>query len=132
MILFFFFIFLMLFLMPGGGGDLGILPSVSFLLVMVLHFVTILLILGLQVFYIVDAVKNESWSQNTKIIWILALFFGGFFAAPIYWYLNIWKDTHLDAGSKVLESGAGFVPADEAEREIISEEPSQPEPHSWR
>lgn len=130
-LLFILFIFLLIALSP--GGDPGNLFGVFFGFVFVIHFLTIFLILGLQIFYIVNAVKSESLTQNMKIVWIIALFFGGFVAMPIYWYINIWKESELEsAGYRGLQSGENFDPARSADRDRRVEDPVPPEPHSWR
>jgi hypothetical protein len=133
MALFILFAFLMVLLAPGSGGELEGVFAIMFLLLMLIHFITIALILGLMIYYIIDAVKSESLSQNGKIGWIVALFFGGFFAMPFYWYLNIWKKTETDpAGYPGLESGYNFDPAYETEWETRQEDPVPPGPQSWR
>jgi hypothetical protein len=128
---FFLFVISMIVMAPGGGGELGVIPGILFLLVMVLHFATIFLILGLLIFYIVNAGKSEKFTQGEKIAWIVALFFGGMIAMPIYWYMNIWKGTPDDADYKELADGYDFESAttydSEERREAIPRKP-----HNWR
>jgi len=59
---------------------------------LVVHFITVWLMLGLLVFYIVLAVKRESFEQTTRIVWIILLCLMGTFAMPVYWYLYVWRD----------------------------------------
>lgn len=78
---------------PLGGGDLGPVFGGAFVLLFLVHMITIFLTLALTVFYIVHAVKNTKLDSNMRIIWIVLFFFGGMIAEPIYWYLQIWKQS---------------------------------------
>lgn len=131
MFLFFGFIFMMI--LSGPGDGVGVFSGLAFVLFMVLHFLTIFLILGLQIYYIVHAVKNELISQNGKIAWIVAFFFGGMIAMPIYWYISIWKTANGDItnyGS--LTGGDNFESAYPNEQDYKTSEPVPREPHTWR
>ncbi|CAN5578674.1 hypothetical protein BH10ACI2_BH10ACI2_21780 [soil metagenome] len=75
----------------GPGSGAGALGGLAFLVFIAIHLLTILLTLGLTVFYIIHAVKNLKLDSNMRIVWILLFFFGGMIAHPIYWYLEIWK-----------------------------------------
>ena len=55
------------------------------------HFLTILLIFGLMLFYVVHAVRNPRVSGNMKIVWVICLVQLNIMAVPIYWFLEIWK-----------------------------------------
>ncbi len=115
------------------GGDLGPIGGFTFLLLMLVHFLTIFLIIGLQIFYIVNVFKNERVSQDMRVVWILALFFGGLFAMPIYWYLNIWRELPEDHPMyRSLPSADAFSRADSSRWEERTGDPVPPEPHSWR
>ena len=65
---------------------------VAFGILMVLHLLTILLSLGLMVFYIVRIVREPRHDPEKRIIWILLLVFAGWAAMPVYWYLYIWRE----------------------------------------
>ena len=84
MFLFFILVFSMLFLGPGAER---VMPFVF-----VLHMLTILLVLGLTVFYIVDIFKNERVEKDKKVLWAMVIFFGNMVAMPVYWYLYVWKE----------------------------------------
>ena len=56
------------------------------------HFITIWLMLGLLVLYIMLAVKREQFDQTTRIVWIILICLMGTFAMPVYWYLYIWRE----------------------------------------
>lgn len=55
------------------------------------HFLTILLMLALMPFYIILAVKNGRVDHTTRIVWIVLMSTVTMFAAPVYWYLYIWR-----------------------------------------
>jgi hypothetical protein len=50
-----------------------------------------LLSLGLLIFYLIHAAKNNSLNTNERLIWILIFVFAGIIGFPIYWYMQIWK-----------------------------------------
>lgn len=77
---------------PGRGGDLGPLFGIGFLIIFVLHMFTVFLSLGMTVFHVIHAVKNESLESNMRIVWIVLFFFAGMIAEPIYFYLEVWKE----------------------------------------
>jgi hypothetical protein len=56
------------------------------------NLLTGLLNLGLEIFYIVHAIKSIDPKSNMRVIWIIVLLMFGFIAFPIYWYLYIWKE----------------------------------------
>ena len=87
-----------------GGAPLGF--PVAFAGIFVLHLFTMLEIIGLLVFYIVNVFRNPNVVGDRKALWAIVLFLGGFIAMPIYWYLYIWRDmkpTTLPANGGVLE-----------------------------
>lgn len=89
------FVFAMVFgstLEPGRGGELNPLLGVGFGVLFLVHMFTILLSLGMTVFHVIHAVKNESLESNMRIVWIVLFFFAGMIAEPIYFYLEVWKD----------------------------------------
>ncbi len=115
------------------NGNIGPIGGFAFLLFMLIHILTILLILALQVFYIVNVFKNERVSQDLRVVWVLALFFGGLFAMPIYWYMNIWRELPEDHPAyRGLPEAGSFQSADAASWDQRTGEPVPPEPHSWR
>ena len=127
------FAFLMVLTAPGGGGEFEGIFAVLFLLFMVIHVITIFLSLGMMIYYIIDAVKSETMKQNSKIGWIIALFFAGFFAVPFYWYMNIWKRQETEEFQYPgLDAGYGFDPAYQTEWEERQKDPVPPGPQSWR
>lgn len=93
--IFMIFVFAMMFgsaLEPGRGGELNPLFGIGFGVFFLVHMFTILLSLGMTVFHVIHAVKNESLESNMRIVWIVLFFFAGMIAEPIYFYLEVWKD----------------------------------------
>jgi len=64
----------------------------AFPLVFVAHCFTMLVMIGLDVFYIVNVFKNPRVKQEMKVLWAIVLLMGGFIAMPIYWYLILWRE----------------------------------------
>ncbi len=90
--LFFGFIFAMVL---GMGTELdrgGGAPGRPFIILFILHGLTMLWIMALLAFYIYDVFNNERVSKDKKALWAVVLFLGNMFAMPVYWYLYIWHD----------------------------------------
>lgn len=68
-----------------------VIAPVGFLLIFVLHMATILLMTAQMPFYIVLAVKNAQLEETLRIVWIVLFAVVSIFAAPVYWYLYIWR-----------------------------------------
>lgn len=133
-LIFFIFIFGMIaFSGPGSGGGRELDPifGVGFLLVFVIHIFTILLSLALTVFYIVHAVKNTRLDPNMRIVWIVLFFFGGMFAEPVYWYLEIWREKPAEAIKAQLPWQAASVDSSFQEARTGAYVPPN-EPPDWR
>jgi hypothetical protein len=90
MILFFAFIFLTILLGRGGPPDNG-MPAM-FAMIFGLHILTMLIIVALTVFYIVNVFKNDRVNKDQKALWAIVIFLGNMIAMPIYWYLYIWRE----------------------------------------
>jgi hypothetical protein len=56
------------------------------------HMLTMLVTLGLMIFYIVDVFGNTRFPRDQRVLWLLVILLGGPIGMPIYWYLNIWRD----------------------------------------
>ncbi len=65
--------------------------AVGFFAFMALHLGTIFVMTAQMPFYIVLAVKNDRLDQTRKIIWVVLFAVVSLFAAPVYWYLYIWR-----------------------------------------
>lgn len=114
---------------PGGGSELDPFLGGGFVVLMVVHFITMFLIMALTVFYIIHAVKNTKLDSNMRIIWIVLFFFGGMIAEPIYWYLQIWKNPEPSI-SQLNPQPASTWAANEEVRQKSYVPPN--EPPDWR
>lgn len=47
---------------------------------------------GLQIFYVIHAIKNRTTSDTNKILFVLGTYFLPFVAMPVYFLLHLWKD----------------------------------------
>ena len=127
-----FFIFILssfFFLSAGPEAD-----PVSFRIIFLVHLLTMLWILALTVFYIVNVFRNERVDKDKKVLWAVVLFMGNIIAMPIYWYLYIWKEPAMRlSGPASLNSGDPNVWVNNAK--ASSEEPQYVpprEPPNWR
>lgn len=77
---------------PGRGGELNPLFGIGFVIFFIFHIFTVFLSLGMTVFHVIHAVKNERLESNMRIVWIILFFFVGIVAEPIYYYLEVWKE----------------------------------------
>jgi len=89
LILFFVVIFSTVVFRP-GSGESGPPPLIA--LILPLHLFTMLAVMGLMVFYIVNVFRNDRVDKDQKALWAVVLFMGNMIAMPIYWYLYIWRE----------------------------------------
>ena len=139
MIFFFMFIFSMFLFIPtapppgpglGPGSDPSG-PPMFFFLIFPLHFLTILWIIALTVFYMVNVFRNDRVNKDMKVLWAVVLFMGGMIAMPIYWYLYIWREeTPGSSTPAALGSGAWTPGAQTNDRQQQYVPP--PEAPNWR
>jgi hypothetical protein len=71
---------------PGSG------PPAWVPLLFVAHIGTMMLMLGLTVFYGIHAYRSVRVPENRRIIWVLLNVLGSFIAQGFYWYLFIWRE----------------------------------------
>ena len=131
LLLFFVVIFATEFFMPGSGQP-GPPPLIA--LILPLHFLTMLVVLALLVFYIVNVFKNDQVEKDKKALWAIVLFMGSMIAMPVYWYLYIWKAApvfsnrnHGQLVSGDATSSINNVPTREDENQYVPREPP-----NWR
>lgn len=70
-------------------------PSIfmgGFAFVFLFHFITIVLALGLTVFYAINIFRNDRVESDKKPLWLIIIFVGNVIGMIIYFYLFIWKD----------------------------------------
>lgn len=94
---------------------------------------TVLLSLGLSVYYLVHAIKREDMKRDMKIGWAILFLFFGIFAQPVYWYMHIWKEpefaTHTPEQLYAANT-ADWVRPEETRRQGEYVPPN--EPPDWR
>ena len=84
----FFIIYVAVFAITASDVDAGI-PLYGSLLT--IYLATILGMLGLVVYYIVNVFKGGAVPQNRQVLWTLILIFACPLSLPFYWYFYIWK-----------------------------------------
>jgi hypothetical protein len=104
MILFLFFIFSSILFMPAKGEESG--SPFFFAVFIAIHLLTMLWIMGLTVFYMVNVFRNDRVDKDKKVLWAVVIFMGNMIAMPVYWYLYIWKE-EVPAGSLPSHSSLG-------------------------
>jgi hypothetical protein len=72
-------------------GSGGAMPTL-FVAIFPLHILTVFLVMGLTIFYIVNVFRNDRVDKDKQILWTILLFMGSIIAMPIYWYLYIWSE----------------------------------------
>ena len=92
-----FFGYLLVSLMTGGGSITN-LPSLlreilSLEFMLPVHVCSLLLEVGLLIFYLIHTIKNTKASDAMRIALGLGHLFLPFVAMPIYYYLYIWRET---------------------------------------
>jgi hypothetical protein len=104
MVFFFLVVFSSVFFMNSSRGpESG--PPLLFLVIFPLHLLTMLGIIGLSIFYIVNVFRNDRVDKDKKVLWAVVLFLGNMIAMPIYWYLYIWKEPGIVPTPLPLNSG---------------------------
>lgn len=63
----------------------------AFLFIFPLHMLTMLLMFALITIYVVHAFRTNLIPEDRRILWVVVLLFGNLIAAPIYWYLYMWR-----------------------------------------
>lgn len=110
-------------------------PGLIWAVIIPLHILTMLWMIGLTVFYMVNVFRNDRVNKDMKVLWAVVLFMGSIVAMPIYWYLYIWRDvTSPSIGNEPPLVGSGpesqwIHQSREAER-VASDRPRTPP--DWR
>jgi hypothetical protein len=101
---------------------------------MAVHLFTMLWIMALTVFYMVNVFKNDRVEKDKKVLWAVVIFMGSMIAMPIYWYLYIWKETpanNVPVPSALRSAGTtGWVTEASDNRDAQYAPPAQPP--NWR
>lgn len=136
MIFFFVVVFFSFFMMSQEGSSEGGAMPILFMILIPLHLLTMLLIMGLTVFYIVNVFRNNRVEKDKKVLWAVVLFMGSIIAMPIYWYLYIWREgvesvTVSDSRKELSGTEAtSWVNQESSKRE--REYAPTPQPTDWR
>jgi len=48
--------------------------------------------LGLQIFYVIQEIKNKALNDTNRILFVIGTFFLPYVAMPIYFFVYLWKD----------------------------------------
>jgi TM2 domain-containing membrane protein YozV len=75
-----------------AGAPDSVALSSDFVSIFTMLLLTVLMSIGLLVFYIVHAVKNKSLTSDERLMWILLFVFISTIAFMIYWALRIWNE----------------------------------------
>lgn len=73
-----------------GPPPLFLIP---FFAIFPLHCMTIVLLIGLQVIYLILAIKNTALPDTLRIVFGVGAFFMPFVAMPVYYVLCVWRET---------------------------------------
>jgi hypothetical protein len=132
MILFFVMIFSMVMFMPTQSGEESEAPT-FILIIFPLHLLTMLWIMALTVFYIVNVFRNDRVDKDKKALWAVVILLGNMIAMPVYWYLYIWREPSVASvtpPSLGTGSASGWV--NEATTSQRNEYVPPPQPPNWR
>ena len=77
------YIVLFLLVMMSGPGAFGI--------ILPLHMLTMLLVLGLTIFYIVHIFKSPRPEGMKKIMWLVLILWANIAVMPFYFWFYVWK-----------------------------------------
>jgi len=86
------------------GNEPPIEAILFFIIFFILYFITIILHIGLMVFCIIHIIKHKSLTEGYKIMWMILLFFMGFFTMPIYWIICIWPEPKENTGELIVSN----------------------------
>ncbi len=137
MVFFFVFIISSLSSMPlNGPPDVRAFED-TFSAIILLHLLTMLLVFGLTIFYMVNVFRNDRVIKEKKTLWAVVLFLGNVLVMPFYWYHYIWSE---EKGTPMVsEDWKAINPAwtsgwvnDTASTKREREYVPPPEPPDWR
>ena len=63
-----------------------------FFLIFPLHIFTMLEIMGMMIYYVIDAMKRQKLPPDRRTLWVVLLILGNMIAMPFYWYFFILKE----------------------------------------
>jgi len=102
-ILFFMVVMHSIILAEPAGTSADSLFFRAFLVIIPLHFLTILVVIGLTIFYLAYIINTDLIPKNQKLTWVIALFFLNILAIPSFWYLYLWREPQPGAEPHILK-----------------------------
>lgn len=80
-------------MMTGFGSHVNV-PTGPPIALFVMHGMTILLALGLTIFYMVNVFTNGRLKvkESERVLWAVIVLFGGSIGQAAYWYVHIWSE----------------------------------------
>jgi hypothetical protein len=72
----------------------------AFPAIFIVHGLTMLLVIGLLVFYVAHLFKAPQPEAYKKIMWLVLLLWGNLIAMPIYFFAYVWPDEGASAGGR--------------------------------
>ncbi|HJW96315.1 MAG TPA: hypothetical protein VJ901_22085 [Thermoanaerobaculia bacterium] len=98
-IYFFLFIGFMFFMFASMSTGHANQPFNGFWLIFPIHLLTMILMFVVIAMYVIHAFRTDRIPEDRRVLWVIVLLFGGLIAAPIYWYLYLWRPaTYAPAG----------------------------------
>lgn len=131
LILFFVFVFSSILFMPGPGEE-GSGPPLFFAVFVALHLLTMLWIMALTIFYIVNVFRNDRVEKDKKVLWAVVIFLGNMIAMPIYWYLYIWNEAPIASATSPASLGSPDTTAWTNEARVSDRGFVPRQPPDWR
>ncbi len=82
------------------------LDGLRFFAIMIPHMLTVFLMSGLMIFYIVHVIMTTRIAENkTKALWAALLYLFNMLAMIVYWFMYIWPEPKVAAGEAEQTSG---------------------------
>ncbi|GAO01653.1 hypothetical protein [Anaeromyxobacter sp. PSR-1] len=79
----------------GSGGGFPAWIAALF----VVHIATMLLTIGLTIFYGIHAYRSTRVPESRRVLWVLLNILGSFVAQLFYWYLFVWREPEPQAAT---------------------------------
>jgi len=57
-----------------------------------LHFLTIMLVLALMIFYILYIIRSDTVQEEHRIVWLIAVIVVSIPAMIVFWFMYFWKE----------------------------------------
>ncbi len=80
-----------------SAGESAPFPG-GFVVLIIAHLSTMLLMVALLVYYMVDLFRTSRVPADMRTPWVLLLLLGGPLSMPVYWYLYVWREAPVSIG----------------------------------